>query len=121
MLIAKPKKTIALFFLVIFSVQLFFPIVAMALTSGPSQPEMEKFQPAGANDMVDLFTGDMKYNIPLLDVGGYPVNISYGSGNNMEEEASWVGSGWTLNPGSVNRTMRGLPDDFDGTDKPDGS
>jgi hypothetical protein len=121
MLIAKPKKIIALFFLVIFSVQLFFPIAAMALTSGPSQPEMEKFQPAGANDMVDLFTGDMKYNIPLLDVGGYPVNISYSSGNNMEEEASWVGSGWTLNPGSVNRTMRGLPDDFDGTDKSNGS
>ena len=30
--------------------------------------------------MVDLFTGDFSYNIPLLDVGGYPVNLFYRSG-----------------------------------------
>jgi hypothetical protein len=40
---------------------------------GPSQPEMTSFKPAGTNDMVNLFTGDFSYNIPLLDVGGYPV------------------------------------------------
>jgi hypothetical protein len=43
---------------------------------GPNQPEMQSFTPAGANNMVDMFSGDFSYNIPLLDVGGYPVNIA---------------------------------------------
>ncbi len=49
-----------------------------------------------------------------MDVG-YPINLSYGSGTGMDDEASWVGTGWSLNPGTVNRTMRGIPDDFDGS------
>ncbi|MHB1279178.1 MAG: hypothetical protein ACYC1Q_12375, partial [Bacteroidia bacterium] len=32
----------------------------------------------------------------------------------MDQEASWVGLGWNLNPGVINRNMRGLPDDFNG-------
>ncbi|HET6995790.1 MAG TPA: hypothetical protein VFI06_12450, partial [Chitinophagaceae bacterium] len=111
---AHKRKIIAAFFLVIFGGQLFYPLSAHALTSGPAQPEMTKFAPAGASDLVDLFSGDLKYNIPLMDVGGYPINLAYNSGTGMEDEATWVGTGWTLNPGAVNRTMRGLPDDFDG-------
>ncbi len=84
---------------------------------GPSQPEMSSFKAAGTNDMVNLFSGDFSYNIPLLDVGGYPVNIFYNGGITMEEEASWVGLGWNINPGNVNRNMRGVPDDFNGTEK----
>jgi hypothetical protein len=114
MRITRRKKMIAVFFLLVFTAQLLLPNVSYALTSGPSQPEMAKFEPAGTSDMVDLFSGDMKYNIPLMDVGGYPINMSYQSGTGMEDEASWVGTGWTLNPGAVNRTMRGLPDDFNG-------
>jgi len=64
--------------------------------------------------MVDLFTGDASYNIPLLDVEGYPVNLFYNAGVGMDQEASWVGLGWNLNPGVVDRTMRGIPDDFRG-------
>lgn len=84
---------------------------------GPSQPEMSSFKPAGTNDMVNLFTGDFSYNIPLLDVGGYPVNIFYDGGISMEQEASWVGLGWNINPGNINRNMRGVPDDFNGEEK----
>ncbi len=108
------RKLFAAVFLLVFSLQTFYPAAVFALTSGPAQPEMQKFTPAGTSDMVDLFSGDFKENIPLLDVGGYPINLSYRSGTNMEEEASWVGMGWSLNPGTVNRTMRGLPDDFNG-------
>ncbi len=64
--------------------------------------------------MVDLFSGDFNYNIPLLDIDGYPVNISYHSGVNMDQEASWVGLGWNINAGVINRNMRGIPDDFSG-------
>lgn len=85
-----------------------------ALTSGPSQPEVQSFEPIGTTDMVDLFSGDFVYNIPLLDVEGYPINISYHSGATVEDEASWVGLGWNINPGVINRSVRGIPDDFSG-------
>ncbi len=84
---------------------------------GPGQPEMSAFKAAGTSDMVSLFSGDFSYNIPLLDVGGYPVNIFYDGGISMEQSASWVGLGWNINPGNVNRNMRGVPDDFNGDDK----
>ncbi len=84
---------------------------------GPGQPEMQAFQSVNANNMVDLFSGDFSYNIPLLDVGGYPLGISYRSGATMDQEASWVGLGWNINPGTIMRNVRGLPDDFNGTEK----
>lgn len=83
---------------------------------GPSQPEMSSFKSVGTDNLVNLFTGDFSYNIPLMDVGGYPINIFYDGGITMEQEASWVGLGWNINPGNINRNMRGVPDDFDGTD-----
>ena len=112
------KKPIAAFLLLVFGVNTFFPATAFALTSGPEQPEMKGFQPVGINDMVDLFTGDFRKNIPLMDVG-YPLNLSYNSGQSMDDEASWVGYGWSLNPGTINRQLRGIPDDFNGKG-PDG-
>ena len=94
--------------------QVVFPTAALALTGGPSQPEVQSFEPIGTTHMVDPFSGDFVYNIPLMDVDGYPLNISYHGGVTMEQEASWVGLGWNLNVGNVNRSMRGLPDDFSG-------
>jgi hypothetical protein len=95
-----------------------WPVAAWALTSGPSQPEVQSFEPAGTTDMVDMFSGDFNYNIPLLTVpgpnGGYPINMAYHAGVTMEQEASWVGLGWNLNVGALNRSLRGLPDDFKG-------
>jgi hypothetical protein len=93
---------------------LIMPLQGWALTSGPSQPESTQFAPAGSSDMVNLFTGDFSYNIPLMDVEGYPININYNAAISMEDEASWVGLGWSLNPGSVSRAMRGMPDEFNG-------
>ncbi|MGN6293128.1 MAG: hypothetical protein ACTHMV_10325 [Chitinophagaceae bacterium] len=102
--------------LLIMGSELLMPNIAYALTSGPSQPETQAFQPIGNSNMVDLFSGDFSYNIPLLDVGGYPVNLAYQSGANMDDESSWAGYGWNINVGSLNRQLRGLPDDFNGTD-----
>lgn len=83
---------------------------------GPGQPEMSSFKSVNANNLVNLFTGDFNYNIPLMDVGGYPLNIYYNGGITMEQEASWVGLGWNINPGNINRNVRGVPDDFNGQD-----
>jgi Tfp pilus assembly protein PilZ len=107
-------KKAALFLVVCLINQAFFPSVALALTSGPTQPEFQGFQQASTENMVDLFTGDFKYNIPLCEIGGYPLNLSYNSNPGMDDEASWVGLGWNLAPGMINRSVRGVPDDFKG-------
>jgi hypothetical protein len=110
----KLLRPVALLLAVNIIAEVVAPTVCYALTGGPSQPEMESFEPAATTDMVDLFTGDFNYNIPLFDVGGYPVNIAYHSGITMDQEASWTGLGWNINAGVINRAVRGLPDDFKG-------
>src|SRR3990172_12595997 len=102
-------------FTIPFLLQSFFPLPSFALTSGPSAPEASGFTPVEQQQSVDPFTGDFSYNIPLPPVGDYPLNLSYSSaGVNMDADASWVGLGWNLNVGVINRTVRGLPDDFTG-------
>ncbi|MGV3768136.1 MAG: hypothetical protein ACO1NW_18535 [Chitinophagaceae bacterium] len=113
----KYRRRVAILFLTLLTAELLLPVTALSLTSGPSQPEMQGFSPIGNTDMVDLFSGDFNYNLPLLDVGGYPVNLSYKGGGGLDEEAGWVGYGWALNVGSVNRQLRGVPDDFNGVDQ----
>lgn len=107
-------KTIAIFLNLLFVHHLVAPAYLYALTSGPASPEFTGFTPAGASELVNAFTGDFSYNIPLMDVGGYPVNLAYNAGVSMDQEASWVGLGWNINPGAINRQVRGLPDDFSG-------
>lgn len=110
----KAKRFTSLLIAILMLVESLIPSFSYALSGGPSQPEVEGFTPIGTTDMVDLFTGNFNYNIPLMDVDGYPINMGYQSGVSMDQEASWVGLGWNLNPGSVNRSMRGVPDDFKG-------
>lgn len=113
----KRKKGIALFLLLVFTMPLGSGQL-LALTSGPSAPEFSRFSAIGTNEMVDPFTGDFSYTIPLFELpgpnGGYPFTLSYAAGAQMDDEASWVGLGWTLSPGAINRQLRGYPDEFAG-------
>ncbi|UUC46487.1 hypothetical protein [Flavobacterium cerinum] len=111
---SKVTKVIAIYLVMMLFLEMVQPMAVYALTGGPSQPEFESFTPIGTSDMVDLASGDLNYNIPIMDVGGYPLNLAYNSGVTMDQEASWVGLGWDLNVGQINRQMRGLPDDFNG-------
>ncbi len=111
---SKWTKVIAAFCCLQMLMQGLVPNIAMALTSGPTQPEVEGFQPVGITEMVDPFSGDFSYSIPLMDIGGYPLNLSYQSGISMDQEASWTGLGWNLHTGAITRQLRGLPDDFMG-------
>jgi hypothetical protein len=117
----RTHRLVAALLLLLFIVDILAPTTAWALTGGPSQPEFESFEPVNTDQMVDLFTGDFTYNIPLLTVpgpnGGYPINLAYHAGIGVEQEASWVGLGWNVNAGVINRSLRGLPDDFNGEDK----
>ena len=109
---SKFSKFLIYYFSIFIVSQFAIPTKSYALTSGPTQPEFNSFTPIGTSDMVDLASGDFNYNIPIMDVGGYPLNLAYNSGVTMDQEASWVGLGWNLSVGQIQRQLRGLPDDF---------
>jgi hypothetical protein len=108
-------KSFAIFFLLEILCSAVVPSISFALMAGPTAPEATSFEPVDTTDIVNLATGDLAYNIPLLEVpgpsGGYPLSLSYHAGIMPNEEASWVGLGWTLNPGAISRTVNGYPDD----------
>jgi len=83
--------------------------------TGPSQPEFTSYDVPGATDMVDLATGDFSYRLPVLDIPGpergFSLPLAYSAGIQLEQEASWVGLGWSLNPGAISRSVNGYPDD----------
>lgn len=108
------KVSLALAF--IFLAEAVCPAISFALTSGPAAPEFSSFEPVTTTNMVNEFSGDFSYNIPVLNIpgangGGYALSLSYHAGESVESEASWVGYGWTLNPGAINRSKKGYADD----------
>lgn len=109
-------RAIALFLVCTFLPSLFPINYVFASNNGPTAPEAASFEPIDAPDMVNLSTGDLSYVMPLLNIpspeGGYPLALSYHAGIAMSQEASWVGLGWNLNPGAINRTISGVPDDW---------
>jgi YD repeat-containing protein len=88
---------------------------ATAQTAGPTAPEYSSFEPIDISQMVNPLSGDFTYVLPIMEVpgpeGGYPIVISYHAGIKPNVEASWVGTGWSLNTGAVNRLVNGFPDD----------
>ncbi|MCT4644999.1 MAG: hypothetical protein N4A74_08440 [Carboxylicivirga sp.] len=87
-----------------------------AQQTGPAAPDFMGFEPVDATDMVDLQTGDFTYTLPLMKVpgpeGGYPIVLSYKAGVGVGQEATWVGLGWRLNVGALNRSINETPDDL---------
>lgn len=101
-------------FLVVFTFISIFGLTngVYAQGTGPSSPEAAGFEPVDASDMVSLSTGDLSYSMPLMSVDGFPVNLAYHAGITPDLDASWVGLGWYLNPGAINRTVTNTPDDW---------
>jgi len=110
-------KKLTILVLLTFVFQFLYPTIAYALTGGPDSPEFSNFKSVSSSEHVNLSSGDFVYSLPVLDIpgpdgGGYSMALSYNSNISAEQEASWVGLGWTLNPGAINRNKRGLPDDY---------
>lgn len=84
---------------------------------GPNAPEAASFEPMDVTDVVNLVTGDFTYTIPTIEVpgpnGGYPLTMAYHAGIAVDQESSWVGLGWSMNAGAINRNVNGFPDDWD--------
>lgn len=108
------SRLIAIFFLVVIAPST-FPISALyASNNGPNAPEASGFESVNATDMVNLSSGDMSYVLPLMDVGGMPVSLSYHGGIPLDLESTWTGLGWNLNTGAINRGLNATPDDWNG-------
>lgn len=95
------------------------PLQLLALTNGAKQPEFDSFTPVSTTNMVNTFSGNFSYNIPVLNIpgadgGGYALSLAYDANPTVESQSSWVGLNWTLNPGALDRQLRGLPDDWKG-------
>ncbi len=66
---------------------------------------------------VNPFTGGMSYSIPSITIpgpqgSGYSLSLNYQSGASPDDDASWVGYGWSLDAGSIIRNKQGIPDDM---------
>ena len=83
-----------------------------AQAQGPDAPEASGFEPVSATDMVNLSSGDMAYVLPLLEIDGFPVTLSYHAGIPMDMESSWIGLGWNINTGAIARGVVSTPDDW---------
>lgn len=108
------RKKIACLLLSSFFMQTTFPVIAYAKAMAGPSPVSEQL-----DSLVDPFTGDFGYSVPLLYVPGpngenFPVVMNYNAGIRMDQEASWVGLGWDLNPGEISRQVKGVADDWNG-------
>lgn len=114
--IRKNKKYFATFFAICLLSDILIPTFSFAITGHDSMPEYRSFEPVATTNMVNVFDGSFTYNIPLLEIpNGYPLSLSYHNNEiNPDALASWVGWGWTLNPGAINRVKRGFPDEYNG-------
>lgn len=82
----------------------------------PLPPESYQFKKRLLNN-VSLYTGQPSIDIPIytinLDGMEVPISISYNTGGiKVEEDATSVGLGWSLNiGGQITRSANGLPDE----------
>ncbi len=71
------------------------------------------------SSMVDGYTGDFRYSVPLLTVPGpngesVSISANYRAGITVNQKASWIGLGWDYNPGEISRQVVNVPDDYNG-------
>lgn len=67
------------------------PFQLTAQTSDPSQPEVQSFQAITVKKLVEPSTGEFQYNIPLFEIGSYPITLNYNSQINMDIDSL---NGW---------------------------
>ena len=74
---------------------------------------------------IDYYNGIPKINIPLYNLATRSLNLDLAlsyhmSGIRVDEEASWVGLGWTLNAsGVITRVIKNKDDDYNSQSCPD--
>ncbi len=91
--------------------------------AGSSSPlSAERIQPNLGSEQtsVNPIDGSFSYSLPLMTVPGpdgssFPITLAYNSNLiKPNNDASWVGFGWTCEAGSITRDKIGVADDMDG-------
>lgn len=112
------SKSLSLFFILTMLTNVMAPTISWAITLGPLQPEYTSYEEPGASDMVNMLTGDFTFSLPALEIPGpessFSLPLTYNAGIGLDQEASWVGLGWTMNPGVITRSINQFPDDANG-------
>ena len=94
---------------------------AMMLILALSTPNLFAQSPppaAALSSLVDKFTGDLSYSLPLMVVPGpngesFPITLQYqGGGTGVDQAASEIGLGWSIPIGEIARNVNGHPDDL---------
>ncbi|RRQ45006.1 hypothetical protein [Chryseobacterium sp. SC28] len=85
----------------------------------PTSPNSTNFEKYGMNP-VNLSAGVVSPSIPLISIpvgnNNFSVNLNYSTqGIKVDEFASIVGIGWSVNLGSITRNIRDLADEQGGT------
>jgi hypothetical protein len=103
-----------------------FSVLAQDATNNPHPYSLEVIPPNPTPGSLGKYldipvnyqTGTPQIEIPIFTIKGkqlsVPISLSYhASGLKVDDYASWVGAGWSLNAGgNISRTIRGLPDEF---------
>jgi YD repeat-containing protein len=104
---------------------LFIPLVLFTVYTSIAQQRQNAIPPSPtpaalgkfADTPVSYYTGTTSIGIPIWDLRAFdlsiPVSLNYHSGGiRVDEVASWIGLGWSLDAGgAITRTVRGIPDD----------
>ncbi|WP_121811055.1 RHS repeat domain-containing protein [Mucilaginibacter kameinonensis] len=107
-------KKIIFFSILLYSIK----ISAQTLPTGVSihTPELTAFN-RNLETPVSLYSGVPDINIPLYTIAmngvSVPISLNYHAGGiRVDQEATWVGLGWSLSyGGQISRVVRGLPDE----------
>ncbi len=92
------------------------PMKIQVLPPSPNAASLGKY----GDVPVSYYTGTPNITIPIYQLQGrelsVPISLSYhAGGNKVEDIASWVGLGWSLNAGgAIVRMVRGIPDEGSG-------
>ena len=92
------------------------------MPQAPGAPEAYASEDYSKSHSVDSVTGDMALTLPLFTVPThgdleFNIQLTYAAGIQVDQKASEVGLGWSLNQPSFTRAINGIPDDAieDGT------
>ena len=110
-------KKLIYYFVAIMQFYCFAIFAQMPQMGGDFRPNYESYRlDKFIEESEASYSGELNFSIPILTVPGrhgnnFDIKISYNSNIRQRQYASWVGLGWNLEFGAVERTVNGRPDE----------